>query len=71
MNIRYFADTDTLYIQLNTREVVETIELDENSLLDLDAEGNLVALTLEHARTTINLHEFSFQQALQPLLQPA
>jgi uncharacterized protein YuzE len=56
---------------LNSREVVQTIERNENSLLDIDAEGNLVALTLEHARTTINLHEFSFQQALQPLLQPA
>lgn len=70
MNIRYFPDTDTLYIQLNAREVVETIELNENTLLDIDAQGNLVSLTLEHARTTINLHEFSFQQLVAPLLQP-
>jgi uncharacterized protein YuzE len=71
MKIRYFADTDTLYIQLNDNEVVETVEINQNSYFDVDDAGNLVALTLEHAYETANIHEFSFQQALQPALQPA
>ena len=66
MKIRYFADTDTLYIQLNDNVVAETVEINENSYFDVDEAGNLVALTLEHARETANIHEFSFQQALQP-----
>jgi uncharacterized protein YuzE len=69
VKIRYFADTDTLYVQLNDKEIVETQELNENALLDLDASGNLVAITLEHARETANILDFSFQQAVLPQLQ--
>lgn len=71
MKIRYFADTDTLYIQLNDREIVETQEFNENAFLDLDAEGNLVAFTLEHARETANIFDFSFQQVAVAELQSA
>jgi uncharacterized protein YuzE len=70
MKIRYFVDTDTLYIQLNNQEVVETQEFNENAFLDLDAEGNLVAFTLEHARETANILDFSFQQVAVSELQP-
>lgn len=69
MKIRYFTETDTLYVQLNDKEIVETQELNENTLLDLDAEGNLVAITLEHARETANIFDFSFQQAAMPMFQ--
>ena len=71
MKIRYFADTDTLYVHLSDKEIVETQELNENTLLDLDVDGNLVAITLEHARETANIHDFSFQQAAMPQLQDA
>lgn len=70
MKIRYFADTDTLYIQLNDNVVAETVEINQNSYFDVDDAGNLVALTLEHAREAANIHEFSFQQALQPAWEP-
>ena len=36
MKITYFQDTDTLYIEFRSSEVVETRELDENTLLDID-----------------------------------
>lgn len=71
MKIRYFADTDTLYIQLNDKEIVDTQEINENTILDLDVDGNLVALTLEHARETADILDFSFQQAAQSFMQPA
>lgn len=69
MKIQYFADTDTLYVHLSDKEITETQELNENTLLDLDVEGNLVAITLEHARETANIHDFSFQQTTMPQLQ--
>lgn len=62
MKIRYFADTDTLYVELNDNPVAETREINENTLIDLDADGNLVALTLEHARGITDLSEFSLHQ---------
>ena len=32
MNVKYFADTDTLYIELYPAEVDETRDLDEDTL---------------------------------------
>lgn len=49
MKIRYFTATDTLYIEFQNRPVAETRDLDENTLLDVDAEGNICAITVEHA----------------------
>lgn len=46
----YFEDTDTLYLKLSDERIAETLPLDENTLLELDADGNAVALTLEFAR---------------------
>ncbi|RIK52836.1 MAG: hypothetical protein DCC57_09295 [Chloroflexi bacterium] len=62
MKIRYFADTDTMYIEFNERPVVETREINENTLLDLDADGVLVAITVEHAAGATDLSEVSLQQ---------
>ncbi len=49
MKIQHFKDTDTVYIQITNNEVVETKELNEDTLLDLDKSGALVAVTIEHA----------------------
>ena len=62
MIIKYFPDTDTLYVAFADRPIAETIDLNDHALLDLDANGNVVALTLEHARATVDLTDFSFQQ---------
>jgi hypothetical protein len=40
MKIRYFADTDTLYIVFSQKTPAETRDLDENTLLDLDEDGS-------------------------------
>ncbi len=56
MKLQYFADTDTLYIEFRDSEIAESRDLDENTILDLDAEGNVCAITMEHAskRTDVN-----------------
>ena len=62
MKIKYFQDTDTLYIEFRSVEVAETKDLDENTLLDLDGEGNLCGITLEHARERADIPYFSYEQ---------
>ena len=62
MKIKYFQDTDTLYIELRAAEVAETKDLDENTLLDLDSQGNVCAITIEHARDRAEIPKFSFEQ---------
>ena len=56
MKLQYFKDTDTLYIEFKNSNIVETKDLDENTLLGFDANGDICAITLEHAskRTDIN-----------------
>ena len=61
MKIKYFQDTDTLYIEFRSVEVAETRDLDENTLLDLDTEGNICAITVEHARERADIPHFSFE----------
>jgi len=62
MKIRYFEDTDTLLIELKPGSVAETRDLDENTLLDLDAQGQVLAITLEHATARTELSHFSFDR---------
>ena len=62
MQIKYFNDTDTAIIEFSTGVAVETRELTENLYIDLDAAGNPVSLTVEHARSTAELPNISFTQ---------
>ncbi len=62
MRVTYFSDTDTALIEFRDAEVAETRELGEDIYVDLDEKGNLVSLTIEHARANARLEEFSFRE---------
>lgn len=62
MNIRYYAETDTLHIELRDAPVSETRDLDENTLIDVDDEGNVCAITVEQASTRAGIPRFSCEQ---------
>ena len=62
MRIRYFEDTDTLLIEFKEAPVAETRDLDENTILDLDAQGNVCAITVEHASKRTNIPQFSYER---------
>ena len=66
MRIKYFADTDTSLIELSDQPTVETRELNENVYLDLDADGRVVSLTIEHARQAAGIDEFTYQRVPVP-----
>ena len=61
MKVKYFEDTDTLYVELSDSEVAETRELNENVYIDLDAEGRVVSLTIEHAKAPSGKLDFSYE----------
>ena len=62
MRVNYFTDTDTTLVEFSDGPPVETRELDENISLDLDADGHLVSLTIEHAQQTAGMDELSYQR---------
>jgi uncharacterized protein YuzE len=61
MKIKYFQDSDTLYIEFRETQVMETRDLDENTLLDLDSDGNICAITVEHAKERAEVPGFSYE----------
>jgi uncharacterized protein YuzE len=62
MKIRHFEETDTLLIEFRDAPVVETRDLDENTILDVDKDGNICSITIEHASTRAGIPQFSYEQ---------
>lgn len=62
MKIKYFEDTDTALIEFSDQSTHETKAINENIYIDLDSNGNLVGMTIEHAKTQANISELLFQQ---------
>jgi uncharacterized protein YuzE len=69
VKIQYFEDTDTLHLVFREAMVDKTRDLDENTLIEFDTEGNLVSMTIEHARERADVMNLSFQQvaAMRPV----
>ena len=62
MKIRYFEDTDTMLIEFRDAPVAVTRDLDENTIIDFDAQGNVCSITVEHASKRADAPKFSYEQ---------
>jgi uncharacterized protein YuzE len=62
MRVRYFEQTDTLLIELREASVAETRDLDEDTVLDLDRDGKICAITIEHASKWADIPQFSYER---------
>ena len=62
MKINFFEDTDTALIEFTSKPVVETREVSEDVYLDLDKNGNLVSMTIEHAEEKANIRDLAFER---------
>ena len=63
MQAKYFTDTDTLLLTFSNHDIVETYDLNENVLVELDEKGSIVSMTVEHAKNQTDVNEFSYQLA--------
>ena len=66
MKVRYFGDTDPRPIECRETEVSETRDLDENTLIDIDREGQVSDLTMEYTSMQADILHFSFGQIPAP-----
>ncbi len=62
MKVKYFRDTDTALLELVDAPIAQTREVNEDVYLDLDADGNVVSITIEHARRNSRIPEVVVQQ---------
>ena len=71
MKIHYFADTDTLFIELSDRPSVRTEEINDLVTVDFDIEETLVGITIESARNQVDLNSINILTNLElKTLQP-
>ena len=57
MKLNYYAETDSLYIDLSEKTSVESREISEGIVLDYDAKGNLVGIDIDNASKKVQLKE--------------
>lgn len=62
MKVQYFEDTDTLYIAFRESDISQSRDLDENTLLEMDADGHVCAITLEHASQRADVGNFTMER---------
>jgi uncharacterized protein YuzE len=62
MRVKYFPDTDTAHVEFTDNNIHETREISENIYIDIDSGGNIVSMTIEHAKESAGLREFSYQE---------
>jgi len=62
MKLNYYADTDSLYIDLSEKNSIETIEIAIGINLDLDEAGEAVGIDIDNASKKLNLNELTINQ---------
>ena len=55
MKFHYYPDTDSLYIELSEKPGADSTEVAPGVILDLDEEGQLVGIDIDHASQIANL----------------
>lgn len=61
MDVKYFEDTDTLLINFSDGEIVETRDVNGDVLIELDDDGKIVSITIEHAGEFIDVSKLFFE----------
>ena len=55
MKLHYYAETDSLYIDLTSKPGSETREIVEGLMVDLDDKGHVVGIDIDHASQRVEL----------------
>jgi uncharacterized protein YuzE len=62
MKLNYYAETDSLYINLIDQPGVESREVSERIVLDYDATGRLVGIDIDNAKNKVNLSKLTLSK---------
>jgi uncharacterized protein YuzE len=55
MRLHYYPETDSLYIDLNSRVSADSREIGDGLVVDFDADGNVVGIDIDHASSKLDL----------------
>ena len=55
MKLHYYPETDSLYIELNTKPSADSLEIVDGLVADLDDHGNVIGIDIDHASKKLEL----------------
>jgi len=67
MKLTYYPETDSLYIDLSSKQSAESREVSEGIVLDYDAQGELVGIDIDNASKKVNLDELTLTKFPAPV----
>lgn len=59
MNLNYYQETDSLYIDLSSKASAETREISPGINLDYDSTGELVGIDIDNASKKLDLRDLT------------
>lgn len=62
MMLQYYADIDSLYIDLSAKTSVESSEVSPGVVLDYDDHGNLVGIDIDNASSKLDLSQITLHK---------
>jgi len=57
MRLKYYPDTDSLYIDLSGKVSADSKEISEGVVLDYDVNGNIVGIDIDNASKKVDMKE--------------
>jgi len=57
MKLKYYEDTDSLYIDLSEKTSVESLEVAPGIVVDFDKQNNIVGIDIDGASKILNFSE--------------
>jgi len=57
MQLTYYPDTDSLYVDLSSKPSVDSREVSDGVVLDYDTQGNLVGIDIDQASKKLEIKE--------------
>jgi len=68
MKLTYYKETDTLYIELSENKSIESVELQNGVIADIDEKGNFIGIEIENASKVIDFTNFSIDIPFMDLI---
>jgi uncharacterized protein YuzE len=62
MRLKYYPDTDSLYIELSSKPSADSQEISEGVVLDYDADGSIVGIDIDNASRKIDMKEITLSK---------
>jgi len=59
MKLKYYPDTDSLYIDLSSKTSTESKEVSSGVVLDYDVKGDLVGIDIDNASRKLDLKDLT------------